>query len=443
MIRTGGLYFDSEGKYEKSQWRLFSYKGGDAPYREYGEESGSFDIQEGRSYWLIMQSKKTIDVGTGKTAPVDQNFRIPLSAGWTDMGIPFNFSGEGDTGVYVGDILDSSQLSAETYYFYTYDMNGGYIPLFDPLTQSHYRDSVLCPWRGYTVYSSKEGNVVNLPPISRKYSHTSLTPGSKRLSKGSWLLEVSTRSGKAGDLYNGIGSRPGMKGLSSYIPEPTSLHPEVSLYTYHQVSAQESVAVSYSFRDTLGEGWMWSIGLRNYAGENRDMEVRFNLRGELPDGYGEVAVDPAVQGVVDLSKDSVLTVKMRGVEGDEGSVEHELKVIVGTPSYVAQCLRELKFPVEFCLRPGYPNPFNPVTTIRFEVPYMSPLPEVDLRIYDCSGRLVKVLYKGETRAGYYRVMWTGRDHADRPVSSGIYFVQMTAHSAHLSFRNTSKLNLLK
>ena len=84
----------------------------------------------------------------------------------------------------------------------------------------------------------------------------------------------------------------------------------------------------------------------------------------------------------------------------------------------------------------HPNPFNPQTTLEY---YVSADDRVSMAIYDARGALVRLLVDQTMPAGEYRVKWDGVDEAGRPVSSGIYFVKLSAGS-HVS---TRKLVLLK
>ncbi|HKK73050.1 MAG TPA: LamG-like jellyroll fold domain-containing protein [Candidatus Krumholzibacteria bacterium] len=71
-----------------------------------------------------------------------------------------------------------------------------------------------------------------------------------------------------------------------------------------------------------------------------------------------------------------------------------------------------------------PNPFNPQTTIRFDLAQRE---RVDLVVYDVSGRRVRTLLGGDTlNAGEHRQVWNGTDDRGAQVSSGIYLVRMTA-----------------
>jgi hypothetical protein len=88
------------------------------------------------------------------------------------------------------------------------------------------------------------------------------------------------------------------------------------------------------------------------------------------------------------------------------------------------------------LLPNVPNPFNPRTEIRFEMPRAG---RADVRIYDLTGRLVRTLVAGDRPAGLNAEMWEGHDDAGRPVSSGAYYVQLVTDDG----ADNRKIMLLK
>ena len=69
-----------------------------------------------------------------------------------------------------------------------------------------------------------------------------------------------------------------------------------------------------------------------------------------------------------------------------------------------------------------PNPFNPTTYLKFSLPEDA---DVELVIYDVSGRRVRSLVKDHLPAGPQAVPWNGRDDAGRIVASGAYFARLT------------------
>ncbi len=82
-------------------------------------------------------------------------------------------------------------------------------------------------------------------------------------------------------------------------------------------------------------------------------------------------------------------------------------------------------PEHFALYPNYPNPFNPSTTIRFDIPSNSRgIIQMHLEVYSPQGKKVKTLYNGSIAPGSYEVVWSGDNDAGQQVSSGIYFVVM-------------------
>ena len=72
---------------------------------------------------------------------------------------------------------------------------------------------------------------------------------------------------------------------------------------------------------------------------------------------------------------------------------------------------------------NHPNPFNPSTTIRYEIPARC---RVALGVYDVGGRLVARLVDGMQDAGVHEVRWDGLDTAGGPVASGVYFSRLSA-----------------
>ena len=70
---------------------------------------------------------------------------------------------------------------------------------------------------------------------------------------------------------------------------------------------------------------------------------------------------------------------------------------------------------------NYPNPFNPSTTISYNVPMAA---DVTLQIFNAKGQLVKTLVSGTQEQGNYSVTWNGKDNDDKAVSSGIYYSRL-------------------
>jgi len=94
-------------------------------------------------------------------------------------------------------------------------------------------------------------------------------------------------------------------------------------------------------------------------------------------------------------------------------------------------------PTRFALAQNSPNPFNPATTIAFDVPVDAGT--VTLAIFDVSGRRVRTLEQGSLAAGRYTRTWEGRDDSGRRVSSGLYFYKLTGNG----FTETKKMVIVQ
>ena len=79
------------------------------------------------------------------------------------------------------------------------------------------------------------------------------------------------------------------------------------------------------------------------------------------------------------------------------------------------------FPKKLFIYQNFPNPFNPVTTLRYFLPERA---EVILTIYDVLGRQVRTLVKGIEEPGFKSVFWEGSDDSGQSVSAGEYLYQI-------------------
>ncbi|MBT5144961.1 MAG: PKD domain-containing protein [Gemmatimonadetes bacterium] len=122
---------------------------------------------------------------------------------------------------------------------------------------------------------------------------------------------------------------------------------------------------------------------------------------------------------------SVHIARARGLSTDQHSW-----VAASTPTLRLQ-------PQRVALLANVPNPFNPSTSIRFQLPAAVP---VWLTIYDALGQRVATLLDGDEQvAGFHQLSWYGQDDAGRSVASGVYFLVLDADHRH----EVGKLLLLR
>ena len=93
-------------------------------------------------------------------------------------------------------------------------------------------------------------------------------------------------------------------------------------------------------------------------------------------------------------------------------------------------------PNRFTIYKNYPNPFNPVTTLQYDLPEDG---LVNITIIDMMGKVVNNLVSSQQRGGYKSVQWNATNNAGQPVSAGLYLYTLDAGQ----FRQTKKMVLLK
>ena len=94
------------------------------------------------------------------------------------------------------------------------------------------------------------------------------------------------------------------------------------------------------------------------------------------------------------------------------------------------------FPDKLRIYNAYPNPFNPVTSLSYDLPYNS---VVKITVHDMMGRVVKTLVNDSQTAGFKSVQWNATNDKNEPVSAGLYLYTIQAGK----FRQTKKMVLLK
>ena len=99
-------------------------------------------------------------------------------------------------------------------------------------------------------------------------------------------------------------------------------------------------------------------------------------------------------------------------------------------------LRGSTLPARVMLQPNAPNPFNPRTTLRFQLPRST---HAELRIFDVAGRTIRTLVDERLPAGTHTLIWDGTDVRGARVPTGIYFAELRGAGESRRIR----MNLLK
>lgn len=99
---------------------------------------------------------------------------------------------------------------------------------------------------------------------------------------------------------------------------------------------------------------------------------------------------------------------------------------------------ETSLPNKFTLHPAEPNPFNPSTTIHFDLPKAQ---NVNLIVYNILGQPVTELLNRPLDAGYHQIRWNGNTRNGKTAASGVYFIRLTGDASRQS--RTIKVLYLK
>ncbi len=222
-------------------------------------------------------------------------------------------------------------------------------------------------------------------------------------------------------------AQPALTRLESYIPVTEKVLP--AGFEYNQSTKQafyyiEQVALTDG--DIQAGDWLIAyegdvvIGARQWTGEYTDIPVMaydgsIGTEGYLTPGtvptfklYNETSGD-----IINLTAENIPVFESNGV------------------SFITELTEEVLIPDAYALHHAYPNPFNPATTIAFDLPVEG---HVNVAVYDMRGRMVAELGGGHWQAGYHKLTWNAEQQA-----SGVYFIRMTSDS----FQATRKVMLVK
>lgn len=134
--------------------------------------------------------------------------------------------------------------------------------------------------------------------------------------------------------------------------------------------------------------------------------------------------------------DSLIIYWPSGIIQDSINIAVDQRIVVVEHGSMTGITEEQQ-PIVYSLLQSYPNPFNPMTTIRFDLPEPT---VVNLRIYDITGREVAAIIGGvEYNPGQHDVIWNGRDCTGRAVPTGVYFCRLVTPN----FVQTTRMTLVK
>jgi PKD repeat protein len=214
---------------------------------------------------------------------------------------------------------------------------------------------------------------------------------------------------------------------------------------YSVVSPVTLTRLNVASNDTSRVSFNWTRASNN---NTVNYKVKFRKLGQQID-YTFTSATNAADSVLSIRKSALDSLaQVLGVTGDSVRCSWRAWAFNGIDSLSSQNSNLItlvrstigiqtissEIPQRFALYNNYPNPFNPVTKIRFDIPNLTGNKNVSLVIYDILGNEVSVLVNQEMTAGKYEASWEASNFA-----SGIYFYRIKAGD----FVQTHRMILVK
>jgi hypothetical protein len=391
-------------------------------------------FKPGNAFWLYLRDDDQGSIPTNiialpemNTVPVD-SFSYTLQQGWNQLASPYAF------GVTWNQVESKHKDTLQVYRFdggnnFTLLTTGGEFQKvgWTPLVNVNF---TIEPWTGYAVHNNMDFDIpITFYPLK---PDSGLMQLAKTNAAGNWQIqlvaenELSYHICVAG-MYSR--ARPGRDYLDYLNPSPVG-NRYVSMFFRHEDWKAFHKDYSSDFRPINYEGEVWYFSI-NSSGKMVDFSVR--ELGDLPENFRVMVYDTKYRNK--YYPDETRRVTFRNLMNGE---HNRFALLVGTPGFIESEAQNVQImrPNDYLLMENYPNPFNPVTYIRYQVARAG---DVQLIIYNVLGQEVSRLADGYHNAGFYEIEWNGKTRSGTEAASGIYFYRLQVND----YVNTMKMLKLK
>ena len=264
------------------------------------------------------------------------------------------------------------------------------------------------------MYNPGSNNVqIQIPPIPA----TGIVMANKGLLEkplqpGEWILWISAESGFSTDRDNYVGCLQGAeeaRDRHDYSKAPPIVDCVSSYFPYQDWEPRPGL-LGGDFRPVLRRENSWEIEVR--ANMKKKVRLRFDGIESFPSELKAYLVDDVLHTQHNLHKSNEYV--FAGTDDRK-----RFRILVGISDYkdVATIL-----PDGLKLNQNFPNPFNPMTTMRYGIAESG---NVMLSVYKPRGKKVISLVDNEYHTvGYYSVIWNGRDENNRLMNNGVYIYRL-------------------
>jgi hypothetical protein len=222
--------------------------------------------------------------------------------------------------------------------------------------------------------------------------------------------------------FTGLGTDFGSPGTGPFMDDPLP----VELMSFRAIGSDNRVVLKWVTASELD-----NLGFEIFKSEKKNTDfkkIASYLNSPELKGAGSTSTAKSYSFAdTDVINNTTYWYKLVDVSND-GIISEHGPVSVTPVSASIDIKETIQTPDNFILHQNFPNPFNPNTTIKLEVPQSeSGSVEVVLAIYNISGQKIKTLFKGILEQGIYTYRWDGTDSFGKKVASGMYIYQLESN----------------
>ncbi len=377
-----------EGDYG-TEWKAFLDTGAEVDYfQEFDPDDERFVFTPGQGFWVL--SKHVLEVNTsiqGVSVHEGDAYSIELNPGWNIISNPHQHA------VSWQDVLELNEINGD---LFGYNERFVSVDSLHALQGYYYYNDIDSPAQSLEIpYTGMDQRRKKSEPNFQLAAH--VTAGSSRA-----VISAEFENGHDFDVELVYGVAAEKQG--TYL----RYHPSLEMSRYGMVLTDESIGRGGLLR---GESVYREDGSSYYLELKGKVGSTFTWTTDLDglDSHASVLiVNPVTQKSWILEDgdhaEAVLT---------EPHATYE--VYVGDEYYLQEKQQNM-LPMEISMEPNYPNPFNPVTNIRYSIPQQQ---HVRLEVYDVIGRRVSILVDSVQQPGWHVVQFDGRN-----LASGVYFYRI-------------------
>ncbi len=401
----------------------------DATLTGYKEFPNTPDFVPGRSMFLATRGSKNYD-GSGFSTLQDTTIyrllpgpagdtigidyvKLVIDSGWNMIATPFSYTVniESVDVIVAGDPTLYEQGDAERISRIGSKALRRLVPS-GPDQYGYLPDSLLKPWRGYFLNNMKKERVTLLFPIQNDGlpSTVSESPKDYGLSLD-WKISITAKSESRATFPTILGTaKEAQKDVDRMDLEvPPTLPGELRVVFRHGKEFGAAGDYVSDIRPPLSndrETWDFAV----WPGQTRAIELNFDGLAEAPSDYDVILTDKEGHASQNL--------RIEPVYRFITSVERHFTLTVMPKSSAGTVL----MPTRYELYQNLPNPFNPKTLIKYDLPEAA---DVRLEVFNILGQKVATLVNQYEAAGPKSVLWGGTDEKGAGVASGIYFYKLS------------------